>query len=246
MTEKFSDYIVYVDESGDHSLQPMDADYPIFCLAFCVFEKREYSDKIIPAFLKYKFRYWGHNGVVLHESDLHGKRSKEYAFLNNPNIRQAFFDDLNKLVGESAFKITASVIQKTNLHARYPDPKNPYELAALFCMERLLKWLVTKGEKGKTVHVIFESRGKREDKELKLEFHRIVGNKAAPVYARVNFSHIKFIPLFMPKTANHIGLQIADLIARPIGLSVIRPKQPNRTHAIIKKKYTKKGFKVFP
>ncbi len=36
----FSKYIVYVDESGDHSLQSIDENYPIFVLAFCVFHKR--------------------------------------------------------------------------------------------------------------------------------------------------------------------------------------------------------------
>ena len=29
----FSDYVVYVDESGDHSLTSIDADYPVFVLA---------------------------------------------------------------------------------------------------------------------------------------------------------------------------------------------------------------------
>ena len=33
----FSDYIVYVDESGDHGLKIAPL-YPIFVLAFCVFE----------------------------------------------------------------------------------------------------------------------------------------------------------------------------------------------------------------
>ena len=36
----FSDYIVYVDESGDHSLINIDANYPVFVLAFGVFHKR--------------------------------------------------------------------------------------------------------------------------------------------------------------------------------------------------------------
>lgn len=31
----FSDYIVYVDESGDHG--PVSSDYPVFVLAFCIF-----------------------------------------------------------------------------------------------------------------------------------------------------------------------------------------------------------------
>jgi hypothetical protein len=32
-----STYIAYVDESGDHGLQTIDNQYPLFVLAFCVF-----------------------------------------------------------------------------------------------------------------------------------------------------------------------------------------------------------------
>ena len=45
----FSDYVVYVDESGDHSLTSINPDFPIFVLAFCVFHNRLYSEMIIPA-----------------------------------------------------------------------------------------------------------------------------------------------------------------------------------------------------
>mgnify|MGYP000331903451 CR=1 FL=1 len=43
---RFSDYVVYVDESGDHSLASIDRDYPVFVLALCVFHKRHYAEKI--------------------------------------------------------------------------------------------------------------------------------------------------------------------------------------------------------
>ena len=29
------DFIIYVDESGDHSIKGLDKDYPIFVLTFC-------------------------------------------------------------------------------------------------------------------------------------------------------------------------------------------------------------------
>lgn len=41
---RFSDYIVYVDESGDHSLTSIHAGYPIFVLALCIFHKEEYAN----------------------------------------------------------------------------------------------------------------------------------------------------------------------------------------------------------
>jgi hypothetical protein len=31
-----SDYIIYVDESGDHSLTSIDPQFPVFTLAFCI------------------------------------------------------------------------------------------------------------------------------------------------------------------------------------------------------------------
>ena len=43
----FDDYIVYVDESGDHSLTSIDPQYPIFVLAFCLFDKEKYAEKIM-------------------------------------------------------------------------------------------------------------------------------------------------------------------------------------------------------
>ena len=36
------------DESGDDSLASIDAEYPVFVLALCVFHKRRYSEKIKP------------------------------------------------------------------------------------------------------------------------------------------------------------------------------------------------------
>lgn len=43
-------------------------------------------------------------------------------------------------------------------------------------MERLHILMTAEKQDGKTVHVVFESRGPKEDKELELEFRRIAGN----------------------------------------------------------------------
>ena len=42
--ENYSDYIVYVDESGDHNLEKVDSQYPVFVLSFCIFHKKHYSN----------------------------------------------------------------------------------------------------------------------------------------------------------------------------------------------------------
>ena len=78
----FSKYIVYVDESGDHSLQSIDQSYPIFALAFCVFHKRHYSEAIVPVIEKFKFNHFGHDQVILHEHEIR-KRVGVFNFSGN-------------------------------------------------------------------------------------------------------------------------------------------------------------------
>ena len=70
---EFSDYIVYVDESGDHSLKSIDAGYPVFVLSFCVFRKDDYAERVTPAVRKHKFAAFGHDMVVLHEHEIRKK-----------------------------------------------------------------------------------------------------------------------------------------------------------------------------
>lgn len=42
LQRNFSEFVVYVDESGDHSLTSIDRNYPVFVLAFCIFYKDHY------------------------------------------------------------------------------------------------------------------------------------------------------------------------------------------------------------
>lgn len=70
LLDRYSKYIVYVDESGDHGLESIDPNYPVFVLAFCVFHKQYYAQKIVPAIEAFKFKHFGHDSVVLHEHDI--------------------------------------------------------------------------------------------------------------------------------------------------------------------------------
>ncbi|MGH0217838.1 hypothetical protein NKY66_28625 [Sinorhizobium meliloti] len=50
----FSNFIIYVDESGDHSLTSIDENYPV--LSFCIFEKAQYSAQASRDLQDFKFR----------------------------------------------------------------------------------------------------------------------------------------------------------------------------------------------
>jgi hypothetical protein len=43
-TFNFSDYIIYVDESGDHGLSKIDGSYPVFVLVFTIFNIKSYIE----------------------------------------------------------------------------------------------------------------------------------------------------------------------------------------------------------
>lgn len=86
----FSDFIVYVDESGDHGMQALDANYPMFVLAFCVFHKRHYCEKVIPALQKFKFNHMGHDLVGLHELEIRKEKGLSRTFLSLASTNMPF------------------------------------------------------------------------------------------------------------------------------------------------------------
>jgi hypothetical protein len=169
--------------------------------------------------------------------------------LKSETKRAVFMQDLNRIVEQTPMTIVAAIIHKARLVERYRAPANPYEIALLFCMERLYAFLQGQGTTGPTTHVLVECRGKKEDAELELEFRRI--RDGANLRMRA-MSCIELV--FIDKKANSTGLQLADLTARPIGLRCLRPDQPNRAYDIIEPKLRRSprgriegwGFKTFP
>ena len=244
---KYSDYIVFVDESGDHNLENPDPTYPVFVLAFCMIEKADYISQVLPAVTAFKFRHFGHDMVILHEHAIR-KATGPFIVLTNAERRAPFMAELNTLFDQAPFVIIAICVRKDNLAARYSNPTNPYHLALKMGLERVDKFLASNGQHGRITHVVFEARGRKEDDELELEFRRVCdGGNFADAKLGLEF-------VLADKRSNCAGLQVADLVARPIGLKVLRPDQPNRAYDIIEKKLDRSpsgqvdgyGLKCFP
>lgn len=232
----FSDYVIYVDESGDHSLESIDPDYPVFVLAFGIFHKRHYAEKIIPAIEKFKFNNFGHDLIVLHEHEIR-KKKNAFTLLNNQSLNKVFLDDLSQIMQSSNFILVACVIDKIKLQESdiLTEENNPYHLALGFCLEGLYDFLTEKNQLERKTHILVECRGKKEDKALELEFRRMIdGNNRKNV-------PLPFDIVFVDKQANSTGLQFADLVARPIGINYLRPAQNNRAFDILKEKFMCRG-----
>lgn len=228
-TGKFSNFVVYVDERGDHGMQTLDANYPLFVLAFCVFYKRHYSEKVVPALHKFKFNHFGHDLVVLHEHEIR-KEKGDFKFASRQH-KQDFLAELTDIIEASNFILISCVIDKAKLRDRTGTVDNPYHLALGFCLETLYELLQEKNQDGALTHVVVECRGKKEDNELELEFRRICAGANRMGIA------LPFGIVFADKKANSAGLQLADLVARPVGMSVLRPDQDNRAFEVLKRKF---------
>lgn len=230
----FSKYIVYVDESGDHGLQSIDPEYPVFVLAFCVFHKRHYSEAIVPMLEKFKFNYFGHDQVVLHEHEIRKERGN-FNIFNSREEKNKFIGQLTQIITNSNFILISCTIDKESFRKQFSDGHNPYNIALASCMETLYEFLEEKGEHKNTTHVIVECRGSKEDQDLELEFRRICDG-------RNRFGKgLPFDVIFSDKKVMSTGLQLADLVARPIGLNWLRPTQKNRAFDVLKEKFYCEG-----
>jgi len=243
----YSDYVVYVDESGDHALSPINKEYPVFVLAFCIFRKDEYVTKIVPAVQELKFQYFGHDLIILHERDVR-KAQGGFNILLQKATRDAFMADVSSLIQESDFTIISACIRKDRLRDQYTYPSHPYHLAMEFGLERVNLYLRRRNQGDRRTHLVFERRGKKEDEQLELEFRRICSGK------NYKGDVLPFEIVMADKRINSCGLQLADLVARPIGRWVLDSDQPNRAFEVLQTKLDQGpggdfrgfGLKVFP
>ncbi len=233
---EFGQYVVYVDESGHHPLKKYEDRYPVFCLAFCVFHKGHYCREVIPRLQRFKFKYFGHDQVNLHESEIR-KRKPPFNFFKSKDEHESFMASLGAIVKRCNFILISCVIDKRRVNARDAETTNAYRIGLQHCMETLYDFLCEKSEQNKLTYVVVEGRGKDMDHGLELEFRRICDGQNRH---RIRYMFdIKIIT----KSALSSGLQLADLVARPIGLAVFNPEQSikNRAFEALKKKFYCEG-----
>ncbi|QVE21824.1 DUF3800 domain-containing protein [Phocoenobacter atlanticus subsp. cyclopteri] len=251
MMNEFSDFIVYVDESGDHSLSSIDGNYPIFVLAFCIFYKDHYRKNVVTSIQKLKFDYFGHDLVIFHEHDIR-KEKGNFTLFKSREEKNIFLNSLSGIMKNSNFILASCVIEKNKIQQQQRE-MHPYHFSLKHCLETLYEFVKEKNQQDKITFVVVESRGKKEDQALEIEFLRICNgenkfNQVLPFRVRI-----------ASKQTNSIGLQLADLVARPIRRYILDSTQPNQAMDILKNKFycsggrenvgkgfDQKGLKHFP
>jgi len=108
---KSSNYLVFVDESGDNQLNKYPKEFPMFVLAFVIISKDEYCDKLLPKFTRLKRKYFPDVSTIFHEREIR-KAEKRFSFLTNADLRQTFQTDLTALMTDIDYKVVAVAINK--------------------------------------------------------------------------------------------------------------------------------------
>jgi hypothetical protein len=212
-------FIIYADESGNQSLKSIEPEYPVFVLAFCVFDIDDYIYKVVPAFQKLKFDWFGHDMAIFHSSDIRRKRGI-FSFLQDANSYDRFHSDLRNFILESPFKIAHSAIDRRKIGAN-ETAVDLYELAAREAISKVNLYLSYQGEDLDSTCLVFESRGPHQDKLLNSQLERLGWQGRAKYASKLSIS---------------TGLQIADLVARPIGMTLVSPNAGNRPFEVIESK----------
>jgi len=200
--------ILYLDESGDHSLTHIDAGYPVFVLGGILVAGDSALVEIERAVAAFKRDFFGDAGIVLHTADITRNR-RGFEGLDDPEIRERFHCRLNTLLNSLDFTVVACVIRKRALLERHGAlAVDPYMLSLGIVVERFCFELGGSGPRGR---ILVERRNERLDRELTVAWDvlRLNGTR----YVRPDILRRRIAGLeFATKATGGAGLEIADLV----------------------------------
>ena len=223
--------ILFLDESGDHNLQYISNDYPIFVLGGCIVEHNYYKKQLKPEVDNFKISFFKSKDIILHTRDI-TRNKGVFEKLKDKKTRNQFYDKLNKLMANLNYTVIASVIKKKGFMEKYSYPMDPYVFSLEVIIERFIYSLKEDSSYGK---IIAESRNEELDALIKNRFEYLKLQGTRFVSAKEINTLITSLRL-VKKDRNINGLQIADLIVSPIGRFVLG-KKTHKDFKIIERKF---------
>jgi hypothetical protein len=246
-----AEYVLYLDESGDHSLSNINQDFPVFILCGLLFEKTNYK-KACEELDALKKKYFDTTDVIMHNRDIR-KCEGPFRILFNLDVKKKFYADLDRVLSNATYVIIASAINKEKHIAQYGKlADDPYEIGLTFVLERTL-FEADKNRNTSRITVTIEGRGQKEDQQIARRYNELLYRGTSQIESdRLLRIYDKEL-IVRKKRDNDCGLQLADLCAYPIARYVLKNSEPNPAFDIIKPKIRSgpKGFigygiKIFP
>lgn len=246
MSQKF---YFYIDESGDHSLQNINEDFPYFLLCGILISAEE-NTKLIKKIVALKQKFFGTDKAILHSRDIR-KCEKHFQVFFDLEIKEAFYQELNTIMSETDFTIISNAVRKIDYIKQYGKSAiNPYNISLSYMLERMIFCLNEK--RCSSVEIFVERRWRKEDQALLNHYNTVLDVWTSYVKPE-RFKSLITDFSFKNKLDNDIGIQIADLCAYPL-ISYVRDQDRNNpAYKIIESKIyinpkTQKqsGLKIIP
>ncbi|MGI9027577.1 MAG: DUF3800 domain-containing protein [Candidatus Saccharimonadales bacterium] len=208
--------VLYIDETGDHSLSKIDKSYPIFVLSGVICDMVYHDGELTDYLNALKLKHFGTEDIVLHSKEMTHPQSannKLYMSFINMEFRKKFYADFEKLLSSLRISLVACVILKNKHLIKYGlEAKDPY----LLSFDNLINQLIFNLDDTQKGKIVAESRNSVLDNQLKISYlsSRVKGtNKVQAAEIKLKLaSSIEF----KQKSDNIAGLQIADMVASPI------------------------------
>jgi hypothetical protein len=210
-------YRIYIDEVGNHDLtHTEDPNQRFFSLTGVILESEYTAHTLRPAMDQIKVEFFQSDPdepVIFHRKEMVNKRPPFQA-LRDPTIERQFNARLLDTLARSDYRVVTVVLDKQAHRDQYSAWRyHPYHYCLAVLLERFVLFLHYSGQRG---DVMVEQRGGVEDRKLKDSYQRLYekGNDNIPSerwQACLTSRELKV----RPKSANVVGLQLADLIAHP-------------------------------
>lgn len=212
-------YRLYIDEAGDHTYKDLEyVSHRYLGLLGCVFERASDYQKAADELKALKEEFWPKpdpdRPVIFHREDMINCR-KYFSVFKTNEIKDKFDVKLIEYLKKQNFTIINVILDKKSHVSQYKYPINPYDYCLTAMLERYCGWLKMKKNVG---DVLAESRGGKEDRQLKAVYKKIYHHgtyhRTDPKFFNdvLTSCEIKI----KPKITNIAGLQIADILAYPL------------------------------
>jgi hypothetical protein len=206
---------LFIDEVGHHDMKSSDDPAQRYLGLTGVLMDLDYEQGPFTTALNgLKDDIFGRHDFSFHRRELIDKKPDPFTALQDEATKKRFDAQMMTLIEDSHYRAITAVIDKKEHKERYRVWQfQPYH----YCMTVMLERYVLHLDRiGATGDVVFESRGKKENKQLANSYRRLYERGTIHVpkelfQRRLTSKEIKI----KPKTDNISGLQLADLIANP-------------------------------
>lgn len=241
---------MFIDKSGDHNLDPekVQSSYPIFVLVGCIFDEKDYEE-VVKKFNQLKKDFFGSDDIIFHTLEMTRPskyKEKRFSKLINADFRKKFYKAFNLFLEKINYTLVACVIKKQAHLEKYGVAAlDPYLLSFNALLDDFIAEL-KENEQGK---IIAEKRNDNLDNQLELAWLNLKINGTENLKGSEIKEKVESLTTVY-KSSNETGLQIADMVANPIGRFVLGIKKSEPGHEvmyeILKIKLRSTGLTILP